>query len=170
VSQLWESKIATESNFDMKRFYLTRLVALKRPGFQSPKYGTPNNNITLVFCCRLVVHITDAIVGKRAQKMVIHTAVGITETAFAHDCYRQVLPVTSIAAQKPNLEIRSILESNQRTFKTILTNQNDPCDQRILKPVTKNVTRRRDCLDKTVDDVRRSNVIEPHSNIRFSQS
>jgi len=29
------------------------------------------------------------------------------------------------------------------------------------------VTRRRDCLDKTVNDVRRSNVIKPHSNIRF---
>ena len=80
------------------------------------------------------------------------------------------LPVTSIAAQKPSLEIRSNLASNQTTFKTISNDQNDPCDQRILKPVTKNVTRRRDCLDKTVDDVRRLNLIKPHSNIRFSQS
>jgi len=85
-------------------------------------------------------------------------------------CYRQVLPVTSIAAQKPSLETRSNLESNQTTFKTISNNQNDPCDQLILKPVTKNVMRRGDCLDKTVNDVRRSNVIKPYSNIRYSQS
>ena len=52
-------------------------------------------------------------------------------------CYRQVLPVTSIAAQKPSLEICSNLESNQTTFKTLSNNQNDPCDQPILKPVTK---------------------------------
>jgi len=31
-----------------------------------------------------VVHITDAIVGTRAQQMVSHTAVRITETVFAH--------------------------------------------------------------------------------------
>jgi len=32
-----------------------------------------------------VVHITDAIIDTRAQKMVSHTAVHITEMVFAHD-------------------------------------------------------------------------------------
>jgi len=58
-------------------------------------------------------------------------------------CYRQVLPETSIAVQKPSLETRPNLESNQPRFKTIPINQNAPFDQRILRPVTKIVTQRR---------------------------
>jgi len=53
------------------------------------------------------------------------------------------LPETSIAVQKSSLETRPKLESSLTRFKTVSTSQNAPFDQRILKPVTKIVTQRR---------------------------
>jgi len=58
-------------------------------------------------------------------------------------CCTEAKPEASTAVQEPSLEIRPHLESNQTRFKTISTSQNAPCDQRILKPVTKIVTQRR---------------------------
>jgi len=79
------------------------------------------------------------------------------------------LPETSTAVQKPSLEIRPHLQSSQTRFKTISTDQNAPFDQRNLKSVTKNVTQRRNNLDKAVNDARQPNAIKPHSNIRINQ-
>jgi len=39
--------------------------------------------IIMIFCCGLVVHITDT----RAQKVVCYTSAHITETVFAHNQY-----------------------------------------------------------------------------------
>jgi len=38
---LQESKIAARFKWDVNHKHLTRLVVLKRPGFQSQKYGMP---------------------------------------------------------------------------------------------------------------------------------
>ena len=54
---------------------------------------------------------------------------------------QEAKPKINFAGQNSSLETRPNLESNQTTSKTISNNQNDPCAQRILKPVTKNVTR-----------------------------
>jgi len=44
-----------------------------------------SNKLIAFFYCGHVVHITDTIIDTRAQKMVSHTAVRITESVFLHD-------------------------------------------------------------------------------------
>jgi len=75
-------------------------------------------------------------------------------------CYRQVLPVTSIAVQKPNLEIRPHLESSQTRFKTILTPIRTPHAingswSQSRKSWRKDVI----SLDKTVNDARQPKAV-----------
>jgi len=90
------------------------------------------------------------------------------------------LPETSTAVQRPSLKQALLYKSQawkyartsnpiKRDSKTIPTRQNAPCDQRILKPVTKNVTQRRNSLDKAVNDARQPKAVKPHLNIRISQ-
>jgi len=43
------------------------------------------DNIITVFYCKLVLHIIDAVIDTRAQKLVSHTAVRTAESVFAHD-------------------------------------------------------------------------------------
>jgi len=41
-----QNTVVTYSKYDINQIYLIRLVVMKRPGFISPKYGTPTNAIS----------------------------------------------------------------------------------------------------------------------------
>jgi len=53
------AKIATYSKQDMNHICLLRLVVLKRPGFQSRKYGMPMNAWTAISASRCGYHVED---------------------------------------------------------------------------------------------------------------